>query len=142
MSVLVVDASVGLKWFLPEAHAAAANQLRGPTCELHVPGLFDVEIGNILWKKMRRAELTRAEADAILKQLPLVPLTRHADAAMIPAALGLAEKTGRTVYECLYLALAVRLAGQLVTADERLYNALANTPWARAALWVENVPKQ
>jgi predicted nucleic acid-binding protein len=29
------------------------------------------------------------------------------------------------VYDCLYVALALRLKGQLVTADERLANALA-----------------
>ncbi len=142
MSLLVVDASVGLKWFLPEVHSAAANRFRSPSFDLHVPGLFDAEVGNTLWKKMRRAELTRAEADAILEQLPLVPLTRHADAALVPAALDLAEKTERTVYDCLYLALALRLGGKLVTADKRLFNALANTPWAQASLWVENVPVQ
>jgi predicted nucleic acid-binding protein len=140
MTLLVVDASVGLKWFLPEVYSAAASRLREPAFQLHVPGLFDVEIGNILWKKMRRAELTRAEADAILDRLPRLPVTRHADAPLVPAALDLAEKTQRTVYDCLYLALAVQLGGRLVTADARLSHGLADTPWGNSLLWIENVP--
>lgn len=36
----------------------------------------------------------------------------------------------RTVYDCLYLALAVREGCQMVTADERLYNRLQGTPLA------------
>jgi predicted nucleic acid-binding protein len=140
MTPLVVDASVGLKWFLPEVHSEAARRLQNPALQLHVPSLFDVEIANILWKKIRRAELTRAEADAVLSQLFRLPLTRHPDSRFLSAAFDLADRTQRTVYDCLYLALAVELAGQLVTADQRLHSSLAGTPWASAILWVEDVP--
>ena len=45
MSVLVVDASVGVKWFLPEVHAAEARQWRYSANELHVPAFFfDLEV--------------------------------------------------------------------------------------------------
>jgi predicted nucleic acid-binding protein len=140
MTLFVVDASVGIKLFLPEIHSAAAGRLRNPSFQLHVPGLFDVEIGNILWKKIRRGELTRKEADAILLQLPLLPLVRHVDAPLIPTAVDMACKIERTVYDSLYLVLALQLGGQMVTADERLCNSLSNTPWASSVLWVENVP--
>ena len=46
MNVFVVDASVGIKWFLPEVHSRAAIKLHNPAFQLHVPGLFDVEIGS------------------------------------------------------------------------------------------------
>jgi predicted nucleic acid-binding protein len=140
MSTFIVDASVGLKWFLPEDHQADAQRLQAPGLQLHAPTLFDVEIGNILWKKVRRGELTRAEADAVLAQLPALPLTRHAEAPLLPAAFDLADRTQRTVYDCLYLALAVRLGGRMVTADQKLRNALAATPWAAHLCWVEDVP--
>ena len=39
-----------------------------------------------------------------------------------------------------YLALAVRLSGQVVTADERLVNGLAGTPWAAHAIRLQDVP--
>ena len=138
MTLFVVDASVGLKWFLPEVHSAAAGKLQNPDFQLHVPGLFDVEIGNILWKKMRRGELSREETDAILTQLQQLPVVRHADGPLVPRAVDMAEKIQRTVYDCLYLALAVQIGGKMVTADERLYNSLSNTPWATSVLWIEN----
>jgi predicted nucleic acid-binding protein len=99
-----------------------------------------VEVANILWKKIRRGELTRAEADAILAQLPLLPLTRHAEAPLLASAFDLADRTQRTVYDCLYLALAVQRSGRMVTADLRLRNALAGTPWAAYVCWVEDIP--
>jgi predicted nucleic acid-binding protein len=117
----------GLKWFVPEVHSADAQRLQDPAHELHVPTFFDVEMGNILWKKLQRGELTRDEADDILNQLPGLPLTRHAVAPLMSAAFDLSVKSKRTVYDCLYLALAMQLGGQMVTADQRLSNALAAT---------------
>lgn len=140
MSIFVVDASVGLKWFVPEIHQAHAQRLQDPGLTLHVPTLFDVEIGNILWKKVRRGELTRAEADAILAQALLLPLTRHPEAPLLTSAFDLADRTGRTVYDSLYLALALQVGGQFVTADQRLYNALAATELAAHLCWIEHVP--
>ena len=88
--------------------------------ELHAPAFFfDLEIANILWKKVRRAEITRADADQILAQLPALPITRHPEGPVLPAAFDLADRTDRTVYDCLYLALAVQLGGRMVTADQR-----------------------
>ncbi len=140
MSAIIVDASVGLKWFVPELLAAEARRWRSGPDELHVPALFDVEIANILWKKVRRAEITRADADLILGQLPALPLTRHPEFPLLPSAFDLADKTQRTVYDCLYLALAIQRSGRMVTADLRLFNSLAGTPWAPAICWVADVP--
>ena len=137
MSLIVVDASVGVKWFVPEVHAAEARQWRNGADELHAPAFFfDLEIANIVWKKVWRAEITRADADLILGQLPALPLTRHAEPPLLALAFDLADRTQRTVYDCLYLALAVHLGGRMLTADQRLYNSLAGTPWACYICWV------
>lgn len=141
MSVIVVDASVGVKWFVPEVHAVGGRQWRNGSDELHAPAFFvDLEIANILWKKMRRAEITRADADLILGQLPALPLTRHPEAPLLTLAFDLADRIQRTVYDCLYLALAVQLSGRMVTADQRLYNSLVGTPWAAYICWVGDHP--
>ncbi len=128
MSRFVVDASVGIKWFVPEIHADATKRLQDPAHELHIPTFFDVELANTVWQQRRRGELTRPEADAILAQLPLLPLTRHAEADLLPIAFDRADQYQRTVDDCLYLALAVRENGQLVTADDRFVNSLTSTP--------------
>jgi predicted nucleic acid-binding protein len=98
MSLFVVDVSAGIKWFVPEVHADAAKRLQDPSHELHIPTFFDVEFANILWKKLGRHELTRAETDPMLARLPLLPATRHAEAPRPPAAFDLADKARRTVY--------------------------------------------
>ena len=58
MSGLVVDASVGLKWYADEVHAAVARLLLNGKEELSVPHLFFTEIGNALWKRWRRREIS------------------------------------------------------------------------------------
>jgi len=137
MSAAIIDASVGVKWFVPEIHAAEARCWCNGPDELHVPAFFfDLEIANILWKKVRRAEITRADADQILAQLPGLPVQRHPETSFLPAAFDLAHRSDRTVYDCLYLALAVQLGGRMVTADQRLHNSLGGTPWASYVCWV------
>jgi predicted nucleic acid-binding protein len=141
VSVIVVDASVGVKWFVPEVHGTEARQWRTGPDELHAPAFFfDLEIANIVWKKVRRAEISRTDAELILAQLPTLPLNRHSDQPLLASAFDLADRTQRTVYDCLYLALAVQLGGRMVTADQRLYNGLAGTPWAGFVHWVADLP--
>jgi predicted nucleic acid-binding protein len=136
-----VDASVGVKWFVPEIHSAEARAWRTGPDDLHVPAFFfDLEIASILWKKVQRAEITRVDADVILAQLPALPVTRHPETPLLAPAFDLADRTQRAVYDCLYLALAVQLGGRMVTADQRLCNSLAGTPWASYLRWVADVP--
>jgi predicted nucleic acid-binding protein len=100
MSLFVVDASVGVKWLVPEVHTDAALRLQDPAHALHVPTFFDVEIANILWKKLQRAELTRTEADTILGKLPVLPVTRYAEAPLLPAAFDVAAQARRWHVDC------------------------------------------
>jgi predicted nucleic acid-binding protein len=140
MSVLVVDASVAVKWILPEPLFREAVRLQSPSYELHAPSFLEVELASVLWKKIRQGLLGRAEADPLLSRFLALPFTRHADNLLLATAFDLAERTGRTVYDCLYLALASRLGARLVTADERLVNSLTNTPWSGSALHLRDVP--
>lgn len=108
---------------------------------LHVPEFFfELEIANILWKKLRRAEISRSDAGVILTQIRVLPLSRHAESPLLTAAFDLAERTQRTVYDCLYLALAMQTSGHMVTADQRLFNAVSTTPYAPFICWVGNAP--
>jgi hypothetical protein len=61
----VVDASVVIKWFIDEVHAEAARRLQAEHYDLLAPDVLWPESGNILWKKVRRGELTTAEARLI-----------------------------------------------------------------------------
>lgn len=140
MNACVVDASVAVKWFLPEVHWEAAWRLRDSQTALHVPAFFELEFGNVLCKKVRRGELSRQDANLMLEQLGRVTINRHPDARLIRAALDLAHQLRQNLYDCLYLALALQLKTHLVTADQRFHHALRNTTLASHLLWIEDLP--
>lgn len=141
MSALVVDASVSLKWFVAEVHSAEAQLWRNSTTDLHTLGVFfDIEVANILWKKIARAELSPADATLILGKLRVLPLTRHAEAGVLQDAFSVASQLHRTVYDCLYLALAIQLGGRMLTADQRLFNSVSATALAGHIAWVGDAP--
>jgi predicted nucleic acid-binding protein len=139
-SRFVVDASVAVKWFLPEVHDAHARRLLAPGIERLAPDLIFPEVGNILWKRVRAEQITEAEADATLRALGALPLVVAPSWPLVVPALAIACPTDRSVYDSLYLALAVREGAPLVTADAKLYNALRGGPLAPSLLWVEDIP--
>jgi predicted nucleic acid-binding protein len=65
MRVFVVDASVVLKWFIPEMHSDAARRLLLATHQYFSPDLLFPEVGNAIWKKVRRGELTAEEGQRL-----------------------------------------------------------------------------
>lgn len=140
MSRFVVDASVALKWFLPEIHDAHARRLLTGGHNLLIPDLLFPEVGNILWKRVRAGDITRVEADTILQTLGGLPLVVHPSWPLVTVALAIACQAGRTVYDSLYLALAVQENALMVTADEKFYNALQSSPLLISVMWVENIP--
>ena len=139
MTRYVVDASVGIKWFLPEIHSEAAGRLPSLKASLHIPAFFQLELGNVLSKKIRRNELTPEEGEAILNELQRVPLQKHSNERLITPAFALAVQTGRSFYDCLYLALAEAIDGRVVTADREFCASLAAGRYGKRMLWVEDL---
>jgi predicted nucleic acid-binding protein len=140
MSRYVVDASVAVKWYLPEVHDLSARRLLTGTEDLLVPDLIFSEVGNILWKRVRSQQMSEAEAQTVLQSLGTLPLVVSPSWPLALSALMIACQAQRTVYDNLYLALAVRENAIMVTADEKFYNALQATPLAPSVLWVEDIP--
>jgi predicted nucleic acid-binding protein len=131
MKTLVVDASVAAKWFLPEPDASAALRLLDGRYRLVAPDLIRAEVGNIAWKLHARGALDAQEASDMIEHFLWMPLEVHDSAFLLASALDIAIATRRTVYDSLYLALAVELAGTVITADERWAHTLADGPFAR-----------
>jgi predicted nucleic acid-binding protein len=132
VSLLVIDASVAAKWFLPargETLAEEAVELLGRYAQgkvrFVVPDLFWAEFGNILWKATRLGRLTEAAADSAIEAMRDRKLPTVSSMSLLAQAFAIATAFDRTVYDSLYVALAVEGKAQLVTADERLANALA-----------------
>ncbi len=139
MSLYIVDASVAVKWFLPEPYTDAALRLCHPDYQLHVPALFDLEFSNIVCKKIRRGELTLEEGYQMRRDIAKVPIQRHRDDSLLTAAFDLANQTYRSLYDCMYLALAIKLEGQLVTADQKLYSEINKQVLRKYLIWVEEI---
>ncbi len=122
--ILLVDASVVIKWIVREEHSDIADDLvdQAPLA----PDLLRAELANALATKVRRNEITpehalaaQAASEAALTFLPSMPLA--------PRALELALELGHPAYDCFYLALAEALECTLVTADSRLLNRCAES---------------
>ncbi|MBA2936291.1 type II toxin-antitoxin system VapC family toxin [Sphingomonas sp. CGMCC 1.13654] len=120
--MLVVDASVAVKWVVPEdgeagggTDAALALLERG----LLAPDFLLAEFGNVLWKKVRRGETAVQQASDALRILPtivsLVPAASYMD-----KAFEIAVALDHPVYDCIYLAVAQVHDVALATADRRL----------------------
>jgi predicted nucleic acid-binding protein len=139
VSELAVDASVAVKWFLPEVHSDAALRVLERYRPLAAPDLLLAEVTNVLWKRVRRREATMREARTTLAALIKLPLTIYPSQPLIALALEIADRAERSVYDSLYVALAVWRRYPLVTADRRLYDALRRGPFSASLLWLGDI---
>lgn len=138
MKKVVVDASVAVKWFVPEIHFEAAARMLDPDIALYAPDLIGPEFGNILRKKVRREEIRRDEADEIMAAFARLPFEIRPSPVLLPSAFELAIELDHTVYDSLYLALAVAEECALITADAKLHATLIASPLAAHVQWVED----
>ena len=132
MSAFVVDASVVVKWFVPEIHSDAARRLLTLHHEYFAPDLLFAETANTIWKKIRRGELPAEHGRQLVDDIGRVAVEMIPCRMLAVDAHELANSTGRTVYDLMYLALAIRLKTIMLTADERLEAALTAFPMTRA----------
>jgi predicted nucleic acid-binding protein len=131
VSTFVVDASVAAKWFLPATGETLTQQalqlLRHYAAgELRflVPDLFWAEFANIIWRRF-----AKGDGRGLRLRLRFVPCATATFLAfpllLLEDAFAIASAFDQTVYDGLYIALAVTSKTELITADERLANALA-----------------
>ena len=132
MSAYVLDASVAAKWFLPPNGEAlveeSLNILDGYSqgeIQLFVPDLFWPEFGNVLWKAARLGRISIESAEEAIGSLVDLGIPTSPSGPLLPEAFSIAVNFQRSVYDAVYVALAVTSNRLLVTADERLANALA-----------------
>jgi predicted nucleic acid-binding protein len=138
MKACVLDASVVAVAFFQEDHADRASRLLAGGGALHAPDLIYAELANVIWKRHGRGEIDSDEAGRLLADLRSLPLEITPCGDLVEAALELALRSGRSVYDCLYLALAIKNRSVMVSADKRLVNALAGTPLEKHIAWIGN----
>ena len=132
MTRVVVDASIAAKWVLrrggePLAEEAALllESYRDGEVQFLVPDLFWAEVGNVLWKAIRARRCGLSDAQTGLKLLNDLRIPTVASHSTLDRAISIAAAFDRTVYDSLYVAVAILSKCEFITADEKLVNALA-----------------
>ena len=123
MNLFVIDASIAAKWVIEEPGTPEAVVLR-ERARLIAPDLLAAECANILWKKVRRQELTRDEAILAARLLQGAEVELLPTRSLLQTATRIAIDLDHPAYDCLYLALAMQNDCKFVTADERFVRTL------------------
>jgi predicted nucleic acid-binding protein len=124
LRLAVVDASVVVRWIVPERGAERALELLARSIDWIAPRLMLAEVAGALRRKVTAGELTAALAaeglDFVLGIVARGALRLHRDETVIRSALALSIAHQHKVPDCLYLALAEDTGAALATADFRL----------------------
>ncbi len=137
--VVVVDASLALKWVLSESDSGTAITLlrrwNTDNTEVIAPALFTYEATNILYREVVAGKLTYDETKKLLTKLfsigILLNFAQHKEISI--RAMEIAHRFGLpAAYDAHYLALAEYEKCEYWTADTRLWNAVGSKfPWVR-----------
>ena len=119
--ILVIDASVAVKWALREADAeeqtdeavAVLAAIDSGQAEVLQPAHWLIEVAAVLVRLWPEA------ADKAIHRLDLMNLPIAADAAVMRTAIRLARELDHHLLDTLYHAVALERGGVLVTADGR-----------------------
>lgn len=129
MKQVVLDASVVLKWYLPDEEFADKalsylQQIVNNQIEIICPSLLPYEVlnGLLIAQRMRRIEpeVTITAMEGFLE----VGLSLEDTFQNYEDILSFSQLYQRTTYDAAYLSLAKRRNIDLITGDIRLYNAV------------------
>lgn len=127
MSDVVLDASIAAKWIFWEAGSDIAQTLLDEQYLFYVPDIFYVEMDAIIAKKFRKRELNSGEAYVKREQVQRLALEKWPHLSLADVAFDISVTLTVTIYDAIYLALAVEKETVMWTADDRLVRGIRNT---------------
>ena len=127
---------MAVKWILEEEHSDRAVALIAENNTLIAPEFLVTEVAQTLVKRIRMGQLAHERLEPAIRYVRLV-LRLHPSLPLVNDAVAIALEHDRSIYDALYVALARRTSVPLVSADERLVNALASHD--QPVRWVGNV---
>ncbi len=143
--VVVVDASIAIKWVLEESDSDSAEallaELSNQGIRILAPSLLAYEITNALHRKVRKGEITLDRAKEALADMSLaeIDFDFSSDFTLSTRAIELANRFSLpATYDSHYLALAEYKGCELWTADTRFWNSIkGKLDWVR---WMGDYP--
>ena len=127
----VLDCSVAMAWVFPDEASEATDRLRDSLLDgrAFVPSLWPVEVGSVLLAATRRGRLRAEEWPQVCASLEALPIEIDPVSAsrVWGPALALADEHGLSVYDAVYLELALRMRLPLATLDRALAAAAQAT---------------
>ncbi|HLR31344.1 MAG TPA: type II toxin-antitoxin system VapC family toxin [Fodinibius sp.] len=132
----MIDASVAIKWFIWEEGTHHAHELLDELTSFYAPDFFLMEIDSALTKKVRIRDLEIKEAFHKRSQFRKLPYKLINYTEIEEFAFRLAAEFSVTLYDAAYLATAIDYNAKLHTADLRLSNGMANTPFAKYVKYI------
>ncbi len=134
----ILDASVALKWVLPEVGSdkaiALGEDFQMGIHELLAPDTFPVEVAHGLTRAERRGIIRAPEATQRFNEIAVALPQLHAYLPLLSRAIEMSSTARVGVYDCLYVALSEREQCQVVSADQRLVNCFPSNVIALATL--------
>jgi predicted nucleic acid-binding protein len=130
---LTLDTSVALKLVLDEPGTAAARALAESDAQLIAPDLIHAEMANALWANALSKRITSDFAQTLVSSWQPFFDEFYPAASLAEHALEIAFALNHPIYDCLFLALAVREDAILITADAKFVKLVGGTSFARHA---------
>lgn len=126
----VLDASVVLKWFIEEEHSNKARKIQDDYAtgkiNLTVPDLLLYEVSNAL--RFNRT-FNQSEIEKVLNSLSELRIDVFpVNYELLKSAVKTAYDFKITIYDAIYVILAVEINSDFVTADKELFNKLQKIP--------------
>lgn len=127
MTGFVLDCSVAVAWLFPDEGTPETEALldRLKKEEALVPGIWHLEIGNVLVRAERSKRIARSKVPAYLSLLRRLAIATDSETneRALRETLMLARECGLSTYDAAYLELAMRRGVQLATLDRALMRA-------------------
>jgi predicted nucleic acid-binding protein len=124
---VVIDASIAIKWFVPENLREQALDVLKAEDHLAAPDLLIPDLASLALEKARRNEISSLQARTIMSGIESSGLELIPASIVCDRAIEIADTLDRSAYDCFYIATAERLDTTLITADARLCTALRDT---------------
>lgn len=125
----VLDCSVAIKWFVPEALSGVAlallQRLEAGELTLVAPDSIAAELGYALRKIALAGDLSPDRSQAIVQDFVDLPITTVPVRPLAPDAMRLTTTHMAGFYDAIYMALAMREDLKVLTADNRMAQAFA-----------------